>query len=75
MRGRTFSLARRAILRRRSSKETKTRAPSVSAAATSAAESSVQTWRQVHLGGIILNVSLAVVLIGLLFTLRPLRAG
>ena len=34
--------------------------------ATSAAESSVQTWRQVHLGGIILNVSLAVILIGIL---------
>ena len=38
--------------------------------ATSAAESSVQTWRQVHLGGIILNVSLAVLLIAaLLFSL------
>ena len=34
------------------------------AAATTAAESSVQTWRQVHLGGIILNVSLAVLLAG-----------
>ena len=34
--------------------------------ATSAAESSVQAWRQVHLGGLILNVSLAVLLIGIL---------
>jgi hypothetical protein len=33
-------------------------------AASNAAASSVQTWRQVHLGGIILNVSLAAILAG-----------
>jgi hypothetical protein len=44
------------------------------AAATSAAESSVQAWRQVHLGGIILNSSLAVLLVGaLLFGLAWIR--
>jgi hypothetical protein len=35
-------------------------------AASNAAASSVQTWRQVHLGGIILNVSLAALLVGIL---------
>ena len=34
------------------------------ATATAAAESSVQTWRQVHLGGIIFTISLAVLLAG-----------